>query len=369
MKSLRVLCLLLFGGVFLCLLSLPALGQPSSDKPASILVYPYFSSKNGDVSLLSITNTNSDHSMGSNGQVRGEVRIHFFYVNLVSGGGTVENPDDDTCEVTNRWETLTPNDTFTALVSAHNPEGAEGWLYIVAKDPQTGMAIDFDYLIGDMLVANPAINFVWSTPAYGFKGLSGPDGPKSFGGHPFTDHPANGGNGDGQPTFTGLLGDQFFGEYQAWPDELFLSSFLEQKGGIKSKLVLLTALDSDWKVKLKMLYFNDSEYLLSQSRDMRCWVKADLEHFFPAADSLPPGDGIFGMPLIQTGWGEFDGYNATNTVSGGPRIENAPILGLIIHMIGAGASPSFQAAHLLHHNGTITERNTNWDLNIHGGLD
>lgn len=355
MKKLKAFELMLFVGVFLCLVSLPVFGQPSSDKPASVLVYPYFNSQTAHVSLLTVTNVNDQVGWGQPGQVIGEVRIHFYYVNLV-GGGSTPDPDDDTCEVTNRWRTLTPNDTFTCLVSEHNPEGAEGWVYIVAQDPQTGKAIDFDYLIGDILVANPATNFIWNVPAYGFEGSSSNAAPVypvdiSGGGHLFTDRLVNGGNADGDVSFTGF-DLQGFHEYHAWPDEVFISSYIEQKNSILSYLVLLTALDSDWRVDLETFYYNDSEVDLSQESEFRCWIKQPLTYFFPGADNLPTGEGIFGMPTLQTGWARLEGDSAVNTASGGPRISKVPILGMIIHTLG-GASSSFQAAHLLHHTGVI----------------
>ena len=101
----------------------------------SLLLYPEFDNRVGDVTVLTITNV--DDAV--------EVDVEFVYIGRF---GNSEN--EVNCAEFNREETLTPNDTLTLLTRAHNPQMEQGFVYAFARE---GVAnpILHNGLIGNVL--------------------------------------------------------------------------------------------------------------------------------------------------------------------------------------------------------------------------
>lgn len=343
-------------------------GQPTGDKPGSVLIFPYSNGEGNSFCFFTVVNTNRDlRNLPGTPYKYGTVLLEFMFINLITEGNPNE-PDDDTCKPSNLTRILTPNEAFSGWVSAFNPAKEKGWFYVVARDPQTGLSIDFDFLLGSMYMIDPGNDNLWSYPAYSFEALSANSSPGPFdwsaAKHLYTDRIPNGGNGDGEISFTGTSGG--FHEYEAWPHQMIIPSFLNQVGTIKSFLVLLTPLDGDWLLDLSFNYYNDDERPMGSTKSIGCWSMKPLKFFMPLAGSLQDGEGIYGLNTIKTGWAFIEGVSAWNRASQEVLDTPPPILGLIIHTIG-GLRGSFQDAHLLHHQGEFGFDNTQWDLNLHAG--
>ncbi len=108
-------------------------------KPASLLVFPEFDSRQLVTTL--ITNTNADFSQLGN-LFGGTVDIEYLYIGTQN---TLGQPIP--CLETNLTRRRTPNDTVSVLVSAQNPNQQLGYLYVFAKSPTTIQAIVFNHLI------------------------------------------------------------------------------------------------------------------------------------------------------------------------------------------------------------------------------
>ena len=307
--SVFVACLLLSGAAFAGI---------NYDEPASLLIYPFFSSDVGEDTIISVTNVNRNMIYNQNtDRLLGEVVAHFFYV------------DADDCDITNRKEYLTPGDLLTVLVSQHNPAMNKGFLLIIAEDPNFLVPIKWDGiqvvipqvleytsgLIGDCIVANGVLNFLWAIPAIGIKacGEANVGDPLDF------------------------LDSLAYGvEYEGLPTELFVSSFVEQGPkffNAESYLVLLDPTVAGSTIDLLYLFYNNDEVEFSQTDSFSCWMMETLDDIFNGADNLQGVNAI-----VPTGW------IAIQTREDRP----VPLLGMIIQSL---VNEDYSSARLLHHFG------------------
>jgi hypothetical protein len=107
--------------------------QVSDQNRGSVLFYNIFTSlarmPDEENTLISITNTNNEN----------RVTVHFFFV------------DNTRCAPADTYLCLTSNQTIKFTASDSDP-GTRGYLVGFAVDPITGLAIPFDWLVGDEYV-------------------------------------------------------------------------------------------------------------------------------------------------------------------------------------------------------------------------
>ena len=180
------------------------------DVPGSLLLYPRFDNRpehadgrHGDEHELRLR-------AGPGQLLNGTVDVEFVYIGRY-GPKDIELD----CLETNRTRRLTPCDTVTLLTRFDNPNVERGFLYVFAKDPQSGQAIVWNHLIGQALFigggdleddpARDALN------ARTFLGIGDVRTP--------TDH-----DGDGIRDLDGV-------EYSEAPDEILIPRFLGQDSG------------------------------------------------------------------------------------------------------------------------------------------
>jgi hypothetical protein len=297
----------------LLLLSGASYAGISDMEPASLLVFPFFAADDseGEDTIISVTNVNHNFEFNpGTGRLYGEVFIHYFYV------------DGEDCDITNRRELLTPTDILTVLVSEHNPAMNRGFLLVIAEDANDRQPVRWDGwdtrgineypsgLIGDCVVGNGLLNFLWAIPAIGIKGYEGDA------------------VGDQLDTLTSL---RFGDEYESLPRFLYSSSFVEQ-GHLNtlSTLILLDPTLSNDTIDLYFFFYNNDEVLFSQTDDFKCWLVEDLDDIFNGSDNL---GGI--AATVPTGWIRI-------------YADQEPLLGMIIQAI---AGDTHSSARLLHHFG------------------
>jgi len=151
---------LLAGALVVGTLVGPASAQPIHAQPGSVLIFPLYNSTQGNNTVLTVTNLNEDENSCGNGFRQGDVELHYVYYSE-----TWQESDTD--------EQLTPADTLTVLARGHNPNFEMGFLVVEARDPETGLAIDFDFLIGSAIIVNSEFDFEWAYTPYVFEALPG----------------------------------------------------------------------------------------------------------------------------------------------------------------------------------------------------
>jgi hypothetical protein len=90
-------------------LSLAANANGGIPEAGSLLLFPSFENGRGELSLLTITNTNGDHTPTVGTLEAGTVDVEYVYI------------QGSTCHEFNRTRRLTPNDTITVSVRVDNP--------------------------------------------------------------------------------------------------------------------------------------------------------------------------------------------------------------------------------------------------------
>lgn len=271
--------------------------------PASLLVFPEFDNRNGDVSLITVTNTDDTFN--------NDVDVEFVYI------GRVDNQNHlIDCVEFNTTHRLTPLDTFTTLTRADDPNQNQGFVYVFAKNRYTGAAIVHDALIGNELIINGINLLTYSFNPYAFLGVGIEGTP--------TDH-----DGDGVRDLNGL-------EYTCAPDEILIPRFFGQGPApfYDSHLVLINLTGgSGFTATLDLLVYNDNEQVFSAQTSFQCWAKPSLleiSHVFDANFLLATNHSAnepLGLPGIPTGWFRINGNSATSSVT---TLPDPAILALLV---------------------------------------
>jgi hypothetical protein len=308
----------------------PAVAQPLHAQPGSYLIYPLFNSTDSNNTIITVTNTNQDERSCGNGFRQGDVDVHFVYT------------DGITWAESNLEEPLTPADQVVVLARGHNPNQEVGFLTVEARDPESGLPIVFNNLIGSAHVVNSEFDFQWAYTPYPFLGR--PGGGSPFGtddcGRAFTDAPASG--NFSSANFNGT-------ELSLFPDVLYLDQFFGEgspatRPGVSFSNTLYLMSTSPNLTSVRMLGWNNNEKRFSRTFDFTCWTETSLGELTQAVtqanlanDSNP--DELAG---VQTGWLQLD------------PLTSAGLLGVFVQSAVIGGAESFTAGRELQYEGGRT---------------
>ncbi len=235
------------------------------------------------------------------------------------GGGDV----DLGCAEFDRFETLTPEDTFTALTVAHNPNQAQGFFYVAAVDAD-GDPIGFDYLTGQLMILDGLEAFEYAVNAVDYRAAVGQGVETDI-------------DSDGIRDLNGS-------EYEKTAGELLIPRFMGQSSPdlttpFSSELILI-ALSGGTKftTTVDFLIFNDNEQMFSSEFSFDCWDKVSLREVSGAFTSSFLADGtdddpdeILGAKHYEAGWFKMNGAVATSTVA---SIQDPAVYGMLLERGG-----------------------------------
>lgn len=251
--------------------------------PGSLLLYPEFDNRAGTVTVLTVTNVDTNETSAP-------VDVEFVYV-----GRFDSNDNDANCLEFNRTETLTPADTFTCLTDFHNPNQEQGYAFVYARDTATGAAISHDYLTGNVMTVDGFEAFEFSVNPVSYLGLDAD-------------------NGDGDLQLDGV-------EYSGTPAEIVIPRFLGQTGLRVSDLILIgLSGEVDYETTVDFLIFNDNERIFSSEYTFRCWERVHLTDIsnifrndFLADWTDDDPQEIVGAQNVESGWIHISGHSYGNS--------------------------------------------------------
>jgi hypothetical protein len=222
------------------------------------------------------------------------------------------------CTEFNRTEKLTPNDTLTVVVTAHNAQQALGYVYAFAKNAHNGDPIDFDWLIGHEIIVDGIDTFEYGFNPWVFQGVPGEGN--------VTDVDAD-----------GIL-DLDGNEYEMVADKLLFPRFFGQGDIFESNLILINLTGgTKFLATVDMLIYNDNEQTFSAEYSFMCWARvpladisgAFLEQFLDTTENDP--DELYGMDAIEIGWFRVDGAVASSSAV---TLDDPAILGALTEQVG-----------------------------------
>ncbi len=299
-------------------LSVNAHATNGNQVPCSLLVYPCYDNSRGTETLITVTNTSLDTTLGVGNIPLGQVQVEFVYIN------------GDNCLETNRTRTLTPGDTLTVLASVDNPNADRGYVYVFAK--RSGQAISFNHLIGDSITfsSNDSKDFDLAPICFTAPSAEGAN----------TDQ-----DSDGRRDLNGI-------EYSKAPDQLAFARFFGQRGdpaqednlvnGGRSQLCLINLAGARFQAVVDFLVYNDNEEVFSAQRTLDCWDRVNLadingvftNDFLKYNTNQNPGEillnGHLGGNAPETGWFTVDGLIANSSAD---FVADPAILGALIECI------------------------------------
>jgi hypothetical protein len=307
MSMLKFMILGFLAGMTTAALAASAVAQPLHAQPGSYLIYPLFNSTDGNNTVITVTNTNQSEISCGNGFRQGDVGVLFVYT------------DGITWAESNLEERLTPADQVVVLAAQHNPNQEAGFLTAEARDPETGLPIDFDHLIGSALVVNSEFDFQWAYTPYPFQGLPGGATPHGFDAcnRPFTDVPSSGNYGTAD--FNGA-------ELSSFPATLYLDQFFGEgspasRPAVSFDNTLYLMSTSPNLTGVRLLGWNNNEKRFSRTFNFRCWTEASLGEITSAvtqANLSIEGD-MDELVGVATGWLQLD-----------PQFNSVGLLGVFV---------------------------------------
>jgi len=302
-------------------------------EPGSLLIFPEFDNRAGDVTMFTVTNTNTDDTYDEDTDLPvGTIEVHFIYIGRRDANGNPIN-----CLEVDRDIVLTPGDTFTFLTRAHNPQQNQGFMYAYAQDPRTHEPVRFNWLIGNALFISGIDAIDYSTNPVSLEGLcENHDQTGGLGGAPgeceTTDH-----DGDGNRDLDGR-------EYEELPDKILIPRFLAKTAALRSELVFLgLSGGAAFDTVANLLIYNDNEEVFSAQYQFRCWARVGLDDVSQAFTNsfLQTTNHAANEPLGATsresGWTEIDGDVAFSTVE---QILDPAVYAVLIERVtrGSGAA-------------------------------
>ena len=288
---------LLFSGLVAAAgLGLSASANADGRNPGSLLLYPEFDNRAGDVTVLTVTNVED-----------AEIDIEFMYIGVEGAGGSPVN-----CEEFNRTATLTGMDTLTLLTRAHNPQQERGYVYVFAKSG--GQATVHNGLIGSALVINGIENFDYSVNPVSYEGIAGDV------------------NGNGLRDLDGT-------EYEASAGEILVPRYFGQGGPFASELILIgLSGGAAFHTTVDFAIYNDNEEMFSAEHTFHCWEKTSLlgisgvfDNNFLRDNTNHDSGEIVGASDYESGWFSLHGHIANSATT---SIQDPAVYGVLIERAG-----------------------------------
>ncbi|MFO0981213.1 MAG: hypothetical protein U1E76_05575 [Planctomycetota bacterium] len=277
-------------------------------EPGSLLIFPIFDSTPGHVTIITVTNTNSDSSYDpATGLQRGAIDIEYRYI---SGSN---------CAEFNRVERLTANDTLSVIAAAHNTSSTFGYVYVFAKNPLTQVPVSFNHLAGHLRVIDSVQGVESIVSPVTLFGMTCCGLPTDLDGDHILD-----------------LDDQ---EYESVGDQLVFPSFIgEIPVMIENDLVLVNLTGgTKFTATADFLIYNDNEEVFSAELPFSCWIKAPLSYIsgaftmaYLATTHNDPRE-LVGAPTVETGWFRVDGGVASSSVV---TLDDPAMVGMLLERIG-----------------------------------
>jgi len=265
----------------------------------SLLLYPEFDNRDGDVTVLTITNVSDTDS----------VAVEFVYIGRY---GETSN-EEIYCEEFNREETLTPNDTLTLLTNNHNPQMEQGYVYTFAREG-VGNPVLHNGLIGNAMTIDGFSRVEYSVNAVSYLGID----------------PTDDGNG---------LRDLDGSEYETTAAEIQIPRFFGQGGPFESELVLIGLTGGQkFETTIDFLVYNDNEEVFSAEHEFYCWDRVELTDIGNVFtnDFLENGTNHDSSEYlgnhIESGWMRITGAIASSTTT---SIADPAIYAVLIDKIGS----------------------------------
>ena len=292
-----------------------ARAQPAHARPASGLFFPLYDARPNKGTLITVTNINDSRTSCQNSFRNGDVCVHYVYYDSQSND----------CLSTDRTECLTPGDTLTVVASKHNPNITKGWLWVEARDPETMLPINFNYLVGSAIVISTAegqedTDFLWSYTPYAFRAVDY-DGDASRCGHKIVDKTSSGVGDDGT-----LFADFDGIEYETFPSTLYVDNFFAENDpnfDVDNRVfVMVPDGFGGNNFNLSLLFFDNDETEFSASRSIGCFLDKSLSELSTivfkdnlAATSVnelphPTMPGVY----VYTGWVRIQVRSGIQTV-------------------------------------------------------
>ncbi len=281
--------------------------EVSRRRGASLLVFPEYDNRPGQVTVVTVTNTSNEQG----------VRAEFTYRSGL------------TCAPFTRLEELTPNDTFSAVTGAHYPTTGQGYLTVAARCPESTERVVFNHLVGNELVLDGFEGAFYSLNALDFRGIGldadGVPGGTSGCGFPLTDL-----DGDGLLDLDGM-------EYDPAPDQILIPRFLGQSPERTSHLVLLDFTGRHFTTRVDLLVYNDNEEVFSAQHTFQCWDRLPLsaissvfnQDYLANATAQDPLE-VLGDPSMESGWIRLDGGLAQS--GNGTQVEDPAFYAVLVDL-------------------------------------
>ncbi len=293
-------------------------------RPGSLLLYPEFDNREGMATLVTITNVGGP-----------EIDAHFVYI------------DAENCQEFDRNVRLTPNDTFTLLTPFHNPNMERGYLYVYARDPETGEAVVHNHLIGHLMEFDAIAQGAHSINAVSFKGIGEEGAPTDL-------------DADDVRDLDGL-------EYDEAPDQILIPRFLGQTQGNQSDLIFVGLSGGQaFSTTVDFLIYNDNEEVFSNEYTFECWDRVSLleisnlfgQGFLQSTDH--DATEILGAPGRESGWIRLDGAIAQSSTT---VIQDPAFYAVLVEYVNATQSAADLPFELcVQDNGALLPRGLQGDI-------
>ena len=295
--------------------------------PGSLLLYPEFDNREGDVTLLTITN------VADSGD---DVTVEFVYIGRYDQqGGDVQ------CEEFNRNAVLTPNDTLTLITNYHNPQHEQGYVYAFAKD-EAGEPMAHNFLIGNLMTIDGIDRFEYSMNPVAYEGLAGDL------------------NGNG-------LRDMDGSEYEQNAQEILIPRFMGQGQGYHSELIFIGLTGgAAFSTTVDFLIYNDNEEVFSSEYTFECWDRVELadisgifRNSFLQDFTNHASNEILGAPGRESGWMRMEGHHASSTST---TLSDPAIYAVLVEKIGMRGAADLPFENGQNGNGALLARSLDGTL-------